>query len=28
MPGSPGAVTTAMKALIGEFPHALFIARS
>jgi molybdenum cofactor biosynthesis protein B len=28
MPGSPGAVTTSMKALVGEFPHALLIARS
>jgi len=28
MPGSPGGVATAMKALVGEFPHALYIARS
>lgn len=28
MPGSPGAVRTAMKAFVGEFPHVLFVARS
>lgn len=28
MPGSPGAVATAMRAFIGEIPHALFVARS
>jgi molybdopterin adenylyltransferase len=27
MPGSPGAVRTAMRAFIGEFPHMVFIAR-
>ena len=26
MPGSPGAVRTAMGAFVGEFPHAVFIA--
>jgi molybdenum cofactor biosynthesis protein B len=28
MPGSPGAVRTAMKAFVAEFPHVIFIARS
>ena len=28
LPGSPGAVQTAMKAALGELPHAVFIARS
>jgi len=27
MPGSPAAVKTAMRAFVGEFPHALFIAK-
>lgn len=27
LPGSPGAVRTALKAVIGELPHALFIAK-
>ncbi len=27
MPGSPGAVKTAMRAFVGEFPHMVFIAR-
>ena len=27
MPGSPGAVQTAMNAFVGEFPHMVFIAR-
>ena len=28
MPGSPGAVKTALKASIPDFPHILFVARS
>ena len=28
LPGSPGAVQTAMKAALGELPHAVYIARS
>jgi molybdopterin adenylyltransferase len=28
MPGSPGAVRTALRTCIGEFPHAVFIARN
>lgn len=28
LPGSPGAVTLALKSLGGEFPHVLFVARS
>jgi molybdenum cofactor biosynthesis protein B len=28
MPGSPAAVNSALKAFIGELPHAVFIARS
>lgn len=28
MPGSPGAVRTALRSFAGEFPHALFVARS
>jgi molybdenum cofactor biosynthesis protein B len=28
MPGSPGAVKTALGAALPEFPHALFVARS
>lgn len=27
MPGSPGAVETALRVAIGEFPHILFVAR-
>lgn len=27
LPGSPGAVRTAMKATVAEFPHMVFIAR-
>ena len=27
MPGSPGAVETALRAAMGEFPHILFIAK-
>lgn len=27
MPGSPDAVKTALQACLGEFPHALFVAR-
>jgi len=27
MPGSPGAVKTAMKAFAGEFAHAVFVSR-
>ena len=27
MPGSPGAVKTAMRAFVGEFPHMVYIAR-
>jgi molybdenum cofactor biosynthesis protein B len=27
MPGSPGAVTTVMRAFAGEFPHIIFVAR-
>lgn len=27
MPGSPNAVKTALQASMGEFPHALFVAR-
>ena len=27
MPGSPGAVRTALKAFMGEFPHMVYIAR-
>ena len=27
MPGSPGAVRTAMRAFVGDFPHMVFIAR-
>lgn len=27
LPGSPGAVRTAMKAFAKEFPHAVFVAR-
>ena len=27
MPGSPGAVETALEAAMGEFPHILFVAR-
>lgn len=27
LPGSPGAVRTALKAIVGELPHALFIAK-
>jgi molybdopterin adenylyltransferase len=28
LPGSPGAVKTALKATVGELPHAVYIARS
>jgi molybdopterin adenylyltransferase len=28
LPGSPGAVRTALKAAVGELPHAVYIARS
>jgi molybdenum cofactor biosynthesis protein B len=28
LPGSPGAVRTALAAFIGEFPHVLYVARS
>ena len=28
LPGSPGAVKTAMKALLGELPHAVHIAKT
>jgi molybdenum cofactor biosynthesis protein B len=27
MPGSPGAVKTALRVALGEFPHILFVAR-
>jgi molybdopterin adenylyltransferase len=27
MPGSPGAVETALRVAMGEFPHILFVAR-
>jgi molybdenum cofactor biosynthesis protein B len=27
MPGSPGAVETALRTAVGEFPHILFVAR-
>jgi len=27
MPGSPGAVDTALRSSMGEFPHILFVAR-
>lgn len=28
LPGSPGAVRSAMRAAVGELPHAVYIARS
>ena len=28
MPGSPGAVETALRTTMSEFPHILFVARS
>ncbi len=28
MPGSPGAVATALRATMAEFPHAIFVAGS
>ena len=28
MPGSPGAVRTALKAVVKELPHAVFVART
>ncbi len=28
LPGSPGAVQTALKNFLSEFPHALYVARS